>query len=121
MPGAYDGPYPQTDDVRQALRSASALSWANLEHDDLTIGETAFRLRRGVGAGLAAILRPTSSRPPSVALWQHRVLVLQFPSPAAEFEEDAPFVVVVDGTTGKVIAYEGHVPLSARKLPKPWT
>jgi hypothetical protein len=61
MPGAYDGPYPQPDGVRQALRSASALSWANLEHDDLTIGEATFRLRRGVGSGLAAILRPTSS------------------------------------------------------------
>jgi hypothetical protein len=124
MPGAYDGPYPQRDELRDPLRSASQFGWAELEQDSVAVAGGAFHLRPGLGSGLAAALEPEPSDGPrcrpTVALWHDRVLVLQFHAAIAEVEKDEPLVVLVDAITGKVIAYEGHV-FSTRRLPRQWT
>jgi hypothetical protein len=123
MPGAYDGPYPTDDEITGALRSAAPLNWAELERDNVSVGGGLVPLRTGIGSDLAKTLRTDASDAigPSLALWQERVLLLRFPSPFAELTGDAPFIVLVDRTTGKVIAYKGRSPLSTRDLPEQWS
>lgn len=121
MPGAYDGPYPSGKDIQSALASASPLDWQDLELDTVSVDQSTIPLRRGVGSNLVAALQPRSNQPhPSIALWQGRVLLLRFPASHADLAAEAALVVLVDRDTGKVIAYEGHIPSSPGNLPKPW-
>lgn len=126
MPGAYTGPYPGRRHIADAFRTTRELNWRDVEKDRVHYGSRVFQLRQGLGAQLTTALRSSSSNDlccrPSVAVWQHRVLLLRFPPESAEFvnEEDA-LIVIVDGNTGKIIAYQGNPGLRRRELPRQWT
>lgn len=124
MPGAYDGPYPDDHDVNQALASGTELTWSSLRGESIAVAGRNFRLQPGVGSRLAETYEAISDEVccrPLVAVWEDRVLLVQLKSPLDDIDSANPLRVLIDGATGKVIAYQGRLPAHSRTLPAQWT
>lgn len=120
MPGAYDGPYPNDQEISEALREAVPVKLEDLEREVLTANQRTHRLRPGLGDSLISALRLEPGLPrASVSTWEDRVLLMRIDSEFADLSDEPPLVVVIDGKSGKVLGYHGN-PKMGHGLPKPW-
>jgi len=126
MPGAYDGPYPTEAEAREALAAGARPSAGDLATGRLTAGGEAvaappdlleiFRSMAGEGADVR------------ITIWQERLALFGVTPPPPERQAriapGAPprsVVILVDRTTGRVVAYLGAFTVLTGGLPVPWS
>jgi len=110
MPGSYAGYYPTSREVSRALEDRAEA--VELGERGVRLGGLYVPLAPTVGAGLSRVASRTDSRAPVGAVVEGSVLAIRVPRPL-----DTVLVVLLDGRSGRVIAYDGNVD---RNLPPQW-
>lgn len=110
MPGSYAGYYPSSREVSRALEDRAEA--VELGERGVRLGGLYVALDPTVAAGLSRVASRSDSRAPVGAVVEGAVLAIRVPRPL-----DTALVVLLDGRSGRVIAYDGNID---RNLPPQW-